>query len=142
VAEPCQRHLKIVHRGVIIAETRRSVRTLETSHPPSYYFPPDDVAPLIARPSPHRSFCEWKGEASYFDVAVDGEILRDVGWTYPDPNPAFLSLRDHLAFYAWPFDACFVDGERVTPQPGNFYGGWITSDVAGPFKGAPGTRFW
>ena len=142
VAEPSQRRLKIVHRDVIIADTQIGIRTLETSHPPSYYFPPADIAPLVLQPSRRRSFCEWKGEAIYFDVVVRDETLRDVAWSYPDPNPAFRSLRDHVAFYAWPFDGCFVDDERVTPQPGNFYGGWISSDVAGPFKGAPGTGSW
>jgi uncharacterized protein (DUF427 family) len=142
VAEPSRRHLKIVHRGITIAEAHRAIRTLETSHPPTYYFPPDDIAPLILRPSPRRSFCEWKGEAIYFDVIVQGQTLRDAGWAYPDPNPAFLSLRNHVAFYAGPFDACFVDDAQVTPQPGNFYGGWISPDVAGPFKGGPGSSFW
>jgi uncharacterized protein (DUF427 family) len=115
---------------------------LETSHPPSYYFPPEDIAPFVLRPSRRRSFCEWKGEAIYFDVLVHGETLRDVAWSYPDPNPAFISLRDHVAFYAGPFDSCFVDDERVTPQPGHFYGGWISPDVVGPFKGVPGSNFW
>ncbi len=142
VAEPSPRHLEIVHRGVTIADTRKAIRTLETSHPPSYYFPPTDIAPSVLRRTPRRSVCEWKGGAIYFDVLVGGETLREAAWSYPDPNPAFRSLRDHVAFYAWPFDGCFVDGERVTPQPGNFYGGWITSDVVGPFKGAPGTKFW
>jgi uncharacterized protein (DUF427 family) len=131
VAEPCRRHLKIVHRDVVIAATRNGLRTLETSHPP-----------LVLKPSRRRSVCEWKGEALYFDVLVRGETLRDVAWSYPDPNPAFSCLRDHVAFYASPFDGCFVDDERVTPQPGNFYGGWISSDVVGPFKGAPGTGSW
>ena len=142
VAEPCPRHLRIVHRAVVIADTRKGIRTLETSHPPSYYFPPEDIAPLVLRPSQRRSVCEWKGQAVYFDVVVGEEILREVAWSYPDPTPSFRSLRDHVAFYAWPFDGCFVDDERATPQPGNFYGGWISSDVAGPFKGAPGTRLW
>jgi uncharacterized protein (DUF427 family) len=142
VAEPALRHLRIEHRGAVIAETRRAVRTLETSHPPTYYFPPEDVARALLRPSERRSFCEWKGEAVYFDVMVDGETLRDAAWSYPDPTPGFRTLRDHLAFYAGPFEGCFVDGERVTPQPGGFYGGWITSHVAGPFKGVPGSRLW
>ena len=142
VAEPSRRRLRIVHRDVVIADTRRGVRTLETSHPPSYYFPMDEIAPFVLRPSRRRSVCEWKGEAIYFDVLVNGETLRDVAWSYPDPNSAFRSLRDHVAFYAGPFDGCFVDDERVTSQPGNFYGRWITSDVSGPFKGAPGSLFW
>lgn len=142
IAEPCDLHLKIVQRGVNIALTSRSIRTLETSHPPSYYFPPDDVLLSFLQPSGRQSFCEWKGSAVYHDVVVEGETLRDVAWSYPDPSRAFRSLKDHIAFYAAPFDGCFVDGERVQPQPGGFYGGWITSKVAGPFKGVPGSRFW
>ena len=142
IAEPNHRHLKIIHRNAVVAETRGGVRTLETSHPPSDYFPPDAISPSILRPSGQRSLCEWKGQAIYFDVVFQGEVLRDVAWSYPDPTPAFLSLRNHVAFYAWPFDGCFVDGERVTPQPGDFYGGWISRHVAGPFKGVPGSRFW
>jgi uncharacterized protein (DUF427 family) len=142
VAVLCPRHLKIMHREVTVAETRNGIRTLETSHPPNYYFPPDDVAPSLLQPSRRRSFCEWKGEAIYFDVVVRGETLRDVAWSYPDPSPAFRSLRGYIAFYARPFDGCFVDGERVTPQPGSFYAGWITADITGPFKGGPGTSFW
>ena len=142
IAESCARRLRIVHRGVFVADTRNSIRTLETSHPPSYYFPPSDIEPHVLRPSASRSVCEWKGEAAYFDVVVGEETHRDVAWSYPDPNPGFQALRDYIAFYAWPFDDCFVDDERVTPQPGNFYWGWITSGVVGPFKGAPGTRSW
>ena len=142
VPQPSHRHLKVVHRDVIIADTRKGIRTLETSHPPSYYFPPGDIAPFVLQPSRRRSFCEWKGEAIYFDVLVYAETLRDVAWSYPDPNAAFRSLRNHVAFYAGPFDGCFVDDERVTPQPGSYYGGWITTHVAGPFKGTPGSGSW
>ncbi len=141
-AEPSARHVVIEHRGVTIADTRASVRTLETSHPPTYYIPPADVRADLLRRSARTSFCEWKGHAVYWDVIVDDEVLRDVAWSYPAPTPAFASLHDHLAFYAAPFDACLVDGERVAPQPGGFYGGWITADLAGPFKGVPGSRFW
>jgi uncharacterized protein (DUF427 family) len=142
VAEPSARHIRIVHRGVVIAETRRAIRTLETSHPPSYYIPPADVAMGLLRKSTNRSFCEWKGAAAYFDVLVGGEVLEDAAWSYPNPSAGFVSLRDHIAFYARPFDLCAVDGETVTPQPGDFYGGWVTSHVAGPFKGAPGSWGW
>ncbi len=142
VAETFGGHLLIVHRGVTVAETRRGVRTLETSHPPSYYFPPGDVAAALLRPSRRRSFCEWKGEAGYHDAVVGGAVLRDVAWRYADPTPGFAALRDHLAFYAGLFDGCFVDDERVVPQAGGFYGGWITSRVAGPFKGEPGSGGW
>lgn len=137
IAEPTTRHLRIIHRGVTIAETSRAIRTLETSHPPSYYFPPEDIAPGLLRPSRRSSFCEWKGVAAYFDVEVAGETLRDVAWSYPNPSPAFAALQGHIAFYAAPFDACTVDGAQVTPQPGPFYGGWISPFEAGPFKGPP-----
>ncbi|MEJ8629458.1 DUF427 domain-containing protein [Sphingomonas sp. I4] len=142
IAEPTRRHVRIEHRGIVIAETRRPVRTLETSHPPSWYIPPDDVMQRMLRRSDRRSFCEWKGEAIYWHVDVDGTVLRDVAWSYPYPTPAFAALRDHLAFYAAPFDRCTVDGEVVRPQPGGFYGGWITAALAGPFKGVPGSMGW
>ena len=142
IAEATARRLKIVHRGVVVADTVRGVRTLETSHPPTYYFPPQDVAAGALRRAAGRSLCEWKGAASYFDVLAGGDVLAGAAWSYAAPTAAFELLRDHVAFYAAPFDACFVDGERVTPQPGGFYGGWITSREAGPFKGVPGSRFW
>jgi uncharacterized protein (DUF427 family) len=142
VAERSPRRLRILHRGEVIADTRRAVRTLETSHPPSYYFPRDDIAPHVLRPSRHGSFCEWKGQAVYFDVQAGEDIFTQAAWSYPAPSPAFSILKDHVAFYAAPFDACFVDDEQVTPQPGGFYGGWITSHEGGPFKGVPGSRFW
>ncbi len=142
IAERVSSHLKIVHRGVIIAETREAVRTLETSHPPSYYFPRKDVAMALLSPSTNRSFCEWKGDASYFDVVAGSETLSAVAWSYPHPTTSFLMLNNHIAFYAAPFDGCFVDGEKAVPQPGPFYGGWVTSKFAGPFKGVPGSRFW
>ncbi len=142
IAERCARHIRIEHRGQVIADTRASVRTLETSHPPSYYIPPDDATMALLRRSTHRSFCEWKGDAVYYDLVLDGETLRDIAWSYPAPTRAFAALRDHLAFYAAPFDVCTVDGEMVVPQPGGFYGGWITADLAGPFKGVPGSRYW
>lgn len=141
VAEPAFRHLRIEHGGVVVADTRDAKRTLETSHPPTYYFPRDSVAAIL-RPTAHRSLCEWKGQARYFDVLVERETLLAVAWSYSSPSPAFAEIRDHIAFYAAPFDGCFADGERVVPQPGGFYGGWITSREAGPFKGGPGSRFW
>jgi uncharacterized protein (DUF427 family) len=142
VAELITSHLKIIHSGLIIAETRRGVRTLETSHPPSYYFPREDIAMAMLTVSKNRSVCEWKGDATYFDVTVKGETFHNVAWSYERPTQPFDMLRSHIAFYAAPFDDCFVDGEKVVPQPGGFYGGWITSKVAGPFKGIPGSRFW
>ena len=142
VAEPSAAHIVIEHRGTIIADTRASVRTLETSHPPSYYIPPADIAPQVLRRAASSSFCEWKGIAAYWDVVIGDAVLPRVGWSYPDPTPAFALLRDHVAFYAAPFHRCTVDGEVVIPQPGGFYGGWITGKVAGPFKGVPGSTWW
>ena len=142
IAEPTSRRIRIAHRGVVIADTASAVRTLETSHPPSYYIPQADILMSALRRSACRSFCEWKGDAIYYDLAIDGALLRDVAWSYPAPTPGFAMLRDHLAFYAAPFDGCYVDGARVAPQPGGFYGGWITADLAGPFKGVPGSQGW
>ncbi|AMJ63240.1 DUF427 domain-containing protein [Bosea sp. PAMC 26642] len=142
VAEACSHHILIRHRGQTIAEARDSVRVIETSHPPTYYLPPDSIANARLIPSPHRSICEWKGQASYVDLELGGETLQQVGWLYRSPTPAFRILANFIAFYAGPFDECLVDGHRVTPQPGGFYGGWITPLVAGPFKGIPGSRFW
>ena len=141
--ERTSRRLRIEHCGHVIAETTQGWRTLETSHPPTYYFPPGDVTPGLARASAQRgSFCEWKGVARYWDIVVGDAVLAGVAWSYPEPTAGFVGLADHLAFYAAPFDGCFVDDERVRPQPGGFYGGWITHDLAGPFKGVPGSQFW
>ena len=142
IAEPCGSRIRIEHHGVIVADTRASIRTLETSHPPSYYIPRADIAPGLLHPAAGSSFCEWKGVAAYWDVVIGAVVLPRVGWSYVRPSPAFGALRDHVAFYAGPFDRCSVDGEPVTPQPGGFYGGWITSAVAGPFKGMPGSMGW
>lgn len=142
IAEPCGAHVRIEHRGMIVADTRAAICTLETSHPPSYYIPPADIAPGVLRAASGSSYCEWKGWARYWDVVVGDVALRKVGWSYPEPTPPFALLRDHVAFYAAPFDRCSVDGVTATPQPGGFYGGWITPDLAGPFKGVPGSTGW
>ena len=142
IAQPSKRRIRIEHGGAVIADTRAAVRTVETSHPPTYYLPRVDLLMTALRPSARRSLCEWKGQATYFDLVMNGETIRDVAWSYPRPTPAFASIAGHLAFYAEKLDGCFVDGERIAPQPGGFYGGWITADLAGPFKGVPGSRFW
>jgi uncharacterized protein (DUF427 family) len=142
IARPTDARIRIEHLGQVVADTRRAVRTLETSHPPSYYIPRDDILPDALRRAEGSSFCEWKGAATYWDVLVGDVVLPSIGWSYASPTPAFAALRDHVAFYAAPFDRCTVDGEPVTPQPGDFYGGWITRHVAGPFKGIPGSRGW
>ncbi|WP_174292980.1 DUF427 domain-containing protein [Sphingomonas bacterium] len=142
VAEPTAARIVIEHRGRIVADTRSAIRTLETSHPPSYYIPRGDITAGMLRRADGSSFCEWKGAAAYWDVIVDGDVLPCVGWSYATPTVPFAPLRDHVAFYAAPFDRCTVDGETVVPQPGAFYGGWITSHLAGPFKGGPGSMGW
>ncbi|MBC7505670.1 MAG: DUF427 domain-containing protein [Sandarakinorhabdus sp.] len=140
--EPTPARIRIVHAGRTIADSVAALRLLETSHPPSYYIPPADIDMALLRPASGASFCEWKGNAGYWDVIASPMPLLAVGWSYPHPAPAFAALRDHIAFYAGPFDACYVDAEKVCPQPGGFYGGWITANLAGPFKGVDGSRFW
>ncbi len=146
--EQSGRLLRIVHGGEVIAETSRAWRILETSHPPVYYIPQADIAmQWLTRSARRSSFCEWKGSAVYWNVdlrslAPNATVVQDAAWSYPDPSSAYRELRDHLAFYASRVDECTIDGERVKAQPGDFYGGWITSHVRGPFKGAPGTLGW
>jgi uncharacterized protein (DUF427 family) len=115
---------------------------LETSQPPAFYVPADDVALEHLVASARRSWCEWKGEAHYWSIDVGGEILPDAAWSYPDPSSGYEAIAGHLAFYPQHVEACWVDDERVRPNPGDFYGGWVTSAVVGPFKGAPGTLHW
>ncbi|HSN75119.1 MAG TPA: DUF427 domain-containing protein [Anaerolineae bacterium] len=136
------KHIQVVFHGVVIADSRRAWRVLETSHPPVYYIPPEDIRMDCLRPAQGSSFCEWKGQAGYYDVRVGDKTIANAAWYYPRPTPAFAGIKDHVAFYAQPMDACTVDGEQVQPQPGQFYGGWITPDIVGPFKGEPGTWGW
>lgn len=140
--EPARRHIQIVFNGETIVDTAQAWRVLETSHPPVYYIPPEAIRPGILRPGEGRSFCEWKGEARYFTIEVGERRAVNAAWTYPQPTPPFAAIKDHVAFYAGPMDRCLVDGEEARPQPGRFYGGWITDDVVGPFKGEPGTHGW
>ena len=142
VLQPARQHLRVEFGGVVVAETVRGFRVIETSHPPTYYLPPDDVTPGCLEPAEGASLCEWKGGARYFDVVASGRRAPRAAWSYPAPSAAFAAIRDHVAFYAGPMDACLVDGERVVAQPGGFYGGWITAGVSGPFKGGPGTQGW
>ena len=142
VAECAPHHIVIEHGGRRIADTRAAIRVIETSHPPTYYIPRIDIRAGVLRPAPGRSFCEWKGEAVYWDVVAGDDVLSRVGWSYPRPTAPFAALRDHVAFYAAPFDLCTVDGDTVVPKPGGFHGGWITPRVAGPFKGIPGSAMW
>ncbi|MCX6397908.1 MAG: DUF427 domain-containing protein [Propionibacteriales bacterium] len=128
--------------GAVIAETTAAWCVLETSHPPTYYLPADSFVAGSLRSTSGTSFCEWKGHAAYLDLVAGDQVASAAAWTYPRPTPAFAVLADHVALYPAAVDRCLVDGEPVTPQPGGFYGGWITSRVVGPFKGAPGTLGW
>lgn len=128
--------------GQIIADTTDSVRVLETSHPPVYYLPMDAFPAGTLVPVEGTSFCEFKGEARYFDVVSGGAVASRAGWTYPHPAPGFEALRSRVALYPGLMDSCEIDGERVTAQEGGFYGGWVTANIVGPFKGAPGTSGW
>jgi uncharacterized protein (DUF427 family) len=140
--EPAARRLRVVLGGVVVAETHRGIRVLETSHPPVYYFPPEDVLPGALHEARGSSLCEWKGLARYWDVEGGGVLRPRAAWSYPAPLPEYELLRDHVAFYPAAMDECTVDGERALPQPGGFYGGWITARVVGPFKGEPGSEGW
>ncbi len=134
--------VEVVLGGEVIARTTRALRVLETSHPPTYYLPQADFEEGSLRPAAGSSFCEWKGTAAYFDVAGGGVMAERAAWHYPHPTPGFAELLGHVAVYPAKMDRCLVDGEVVRPQAGGFYGGWITSNVVGPFKGDPGTTSW
>ena len=127
---------------MVVADTRRALRVLETSHPPAFYLPLADVAAGHLEPAAGGSFCEWKGAAAYFDVVVDGRVAPRAAWHYPSPSGRFAQIAGHVAFYPDRVDACLVDEERARPQDGGFYGGWITDEIVGPFKGGAGTRGW
>jgi uncharacterized protein (DUF427 family) len=135
--------VRVVLGDVTIADSTRALRVLETSHPPTIYVPPGDVAPGVLRPAGGRgSVCEWKGAAVYWDAEAGGRRAARAAWSYPDPRPGYEALRDAVAFYPSRVDACWLGDERVRAQEGDVYGGWITADLVGPFKGAPGTLGW
>lgn len=139
--------VEVVIGGRLLARTRSALRVLETSHPPTYYWPLADTDVSLLRPVGGRTLCEWKGVASYFDVVTDGakgvaRVAERAAWTYPEPTPGFAALRDHLSVMPGAMDQCRVDGEVVQAQEGDFYGGWVTSWITGPFKGGPGTLGW
>ena len=125
-----------------IAKTVNALRVIETSHPPTYYFPPEDVTMNILKKNKSSSFCEWKGKANYVDLHLDKIKILDIGWFYKSPNKEFQSIKEYISFYASKADKCIVNGELVKKQEGEFYGGWITKNLTGPFKGAKGTSFW
>jgi uncharacterized protein (DUF427 family) len=140
--EPVAARLRIVFNGETVADTTAGYRVLETSHPPVYYLPRADLAEQYLARAPGGSWCEFKGQAIYWSLEVDGRRAENVAWSYPSPTAAFQPIAGYLAFYASKLDDCFVGDERVQPQQGDFYGGWITSKIVGPFKGGEGTRGW
>lgn len=134
--------LRVVFAGATVAETTGGFRVLETSHPPVYYIPQSDVRMDYLSPGTGRSLCDFKGMAHYWSLDVDGRRSENAAWSYPDPTPGFAAIADDLAFYASRVDECWVGDERVEAQEGDFYGGWITSRIVGPFKGPRGTLGW
>jgi uncharacterized protein (DUF427 family) len=136
------RHVVVELGGRVLADSRRAVRVCETSHPPVYYVPREDVAAGVLERGQGGSWCEWKGAATYWDAVVDGRRVPGIAWSYEAPSPGYEHLRGAVAFYPGLVDRALVDGEPARPQPGGFYGGWITADLAGPFKGASGTLGW
>jgi uncharacterized protein (DUF427 family) len=139
----CERRVRVELSGVLLADSHSALRVLETSHPPTIYIPPSDVETRFLVPSrSHPTWCEFKGSASYLDALLLGRTTEAVAWSYPKPSTGYERLRGHVAFYPGRVDAAWLDDELIQAQPGDFYGGWITSDLRGPFKGAPGTSGW
>ncbi len=142
VVEPVSERLRVVFGGQIIAQTESAVRVIETAGAPVYYFPREAVHPAALVPTAGSTSCEWKGHASYFDVVVGDRRAGRAAFTYPNPSPRFVALASRVAFYARPMDACYVGNEKVRPQPGAFYAGWMTSKIVGPVKGEAWSEGW
>ena len=141
--ESVSQHIRIVHQDIILADSNRTFRVLETSHPPVYYIPAKDIRmEYLQLVNGKQSFCEFKGSAIYYHLRVGTQLVQNVAWAYPTPSHKFSSIANHLAFYASKVGACYVGDEQVQAQEGDFYGGWITSNIKGPFKGGPGTWGW
>lgn len=140
--EPTACRIQVVFNGVMVVDSRRAQRVLETSQAPVYYVPREDIQINCLAATQRVTLCEWKGEAKYFDVIAGGRRAANAAWTYPDPIAGYEALREHIAFYPQLMDQCLVDGEVAAAMPGGFYGGWVTADVVGPFKGGPGTAGW
>jgi uncharacterized protein (DUF427 family) len=142
ILEDTDKHLKIIFNGVVLADTNKAKRVLETSHPPTYYLPGEDIKLEYFTPTSRRTMCEWKGVCQYYDISIGDKTVHNAVWQYIQPTPNFTSIQEHYSFYASLMDACYVNDELVQSQSGDFYGGWITADIVGPFKGEPGTWGW
>lgn len=140
--EDSTKHIKVVFNNVVIADTQRAKRVVEASSPPVYYITPKDINMGHLKETQKNTICEWKGIASYYTVIVGDRQAQNAAWFYPNPTSGYTSIKNYVAFYPQKIDECYVDGELVKPQPGGFYGGWITSGIVGPFKGEPGTEGW
>lgn len=140
--EPVIERIRVIFAGETIADSTRAFRVLETSHPPSYYIPPADIRMDLLTATRERSVCEFKGAANYWTISVNGQTSDNAAWRYAQPLKGYEAIIDHLAFYANRVDEAWVGDAKVQPQAGDFYGGWITDKVVGPFKGAPGTWGW
>lgn len=140
--DPSEKHVRVIFNGETIAETTHAIRVLETSHPPGWYIPRDDWKIEYLTRTAHRTICEFKGAATYWTIKVGDKTADNAGWSYEDPTPGFVAIKGYITVYPGRMEACYIDDEKVIPQEGNFYGGWITADVVGPFKGAPGTWGW
>ncbi len=140
--EPVRERLRVEYAGEVIADTTAAYRVLETSHPPTYYLPPESVRPDLLERNGRTSHCEWKGRAEYFDIVVNGRASEGAAWRYPEIDGRYAAISGYYSFYASRVDACWVGDERVAAQEGDFYGGWITANIVGPFKGGPGTAGW
>ena len=140
--ERCEKAVRVVFNGETIVNSSNCYRLLETSHPPAYYIPPSDVQSGCFKKTSRTTFCEFKGSASYFDIVVKGKVANNAAWAYQAPANEYESLKDFLCIYASKVDACYVDEEKAQPQEGDYYGGWITSNIVGPFKGGTGTLGW
>jgi len=142
LVEPVQRNIRVEFGGVIIAGTERAYRVIETSSPPVYYIPQEDIHMEFLIPVQKTALCEWKGISQYWSVRAGRRHVNDAAWSYPDPWEGYALIQNHIAFNAGKMDACYVDDQRVLPQPGSYYGGWITPDIVGPFKGGSGSNLW
>ncbi|MDY6782943.1 MAG: DUF427 domain-containing protein [Cyanobacteriota bacterium] len=140
--EDTNKRILIICNEVVLAETNKAKRVLETSHPPTYYIPPEDIKLEYLKETPRMISCEWKGRYQYYSIDIGDRHIQYGAWRYVYPTPDFVPIQEYYAFFANVMDACYVDDEKVIPQAGDFYGGWITADIVGPFKGEPGTRGW
>ena len=138
---PDQRTVEVRWMGKQIAHSSKTIRLLETASPPGFYIPQEDVDMAFFKKNDRSSFCEWKGAASYYDLHLEDNVLPMAAWSYENPNPSFIAIAGYVSFYPGKVD-CFVNSIKVKPQPGQFYGGWITPEIVGPVKGKPGTGGW